>query len=84
VHSTSSRRRGRSHTPPHWPKETEQIDVEQTTVDKARLVKQDDFVTRQMFEAKDEIIESLKTEATKLLKEKDDSINALEAEVCNP
>jgi chromosome segregation ATPase len=38
----------------------------------------------QTVESKDEIIESLKTEATKLLKEKDDSINALEAEVCNP
>lgn len=37
-----------------------------------------------MFEAKDEIIGSLKMEATKLLKEKDDSINALQAEVYNP
>jgi hypothetical protein len=53
----------------------------QTPVDKARLVKQDDLITRQKFEAKDQAMEVLKTEAHKLLKEKDDTIHALAAEV---
>jgi len=53
----------------------------QISVDKARLVKQDDLVTRQKFEEKDQAMEILKTEAHKLLKEKDDTIHALEAEV---
>jgi hypothetical protein len=53
----------------------------QILVDKARLVKQDDLITRQKFEAKDQAMEILKTEARKLLKEKDDTIHGLEAEV---
>ena len=53
----------------------------QISVDKARLVKQDNLLTRQRFEAKDHTIEILKTEAHKLFKEKDNTIHALEAEV---
>ena len=53
----------------------------QISVDKARLVKQDDLITRQKFEAKDQAMEILKKETHKLLKEKDDTIHALEAEV---
>jgi hypothetical protein len=47
-------------------------------------VKQDDFITRQTLEAKDKAMESLKTEAEKLLREKDDIIQALKTEVRNP
>ena len=52
-------------------------------VEKARLFEQDDFITRQRFEAKDEAIEALKKEANRLLKEKDDTIYQLKAEVRN-
>ena len=53
----------------------------QISVDKAKLVKQDDLVTRQKFEAKDQAMQILQKEAHKLLKEKDDTIHALEAKV---
>lgn len=75
-----SRRRERSQTPPQDPKDPSEV----FPVDKARLVQQDDLVTRQTFEAKDMAMESLKTEASKLLKEKNEIIHALQAEVRNP
>ena len=53
----------------------------QISVDKAKLVKQDNLVTRQKFEAKDQAMQILQKEAHKLLKEKDDTIHALEARV---
>ena len=53
----------------------------QILVDKARLVKQDDLVTRQKFEAKDQAMEILQKEAHKLLKEKDNTIHTFEAKV---
>ena len=53
----------------------------QISIDKARVVKQDDFLTRQKFEAKDQAMEILKTEAHMLLKGKDNTICGLKAEV---
>ena len=53
----------------------------QISVDKAKLVKQDNLVTRQNFEVKDQAMQILQKEAHKLLKEKYDTIHVLEAKV---
>ena len=53
----------------------------QISVDKARLVKQDNLVTRKKFEAKGQAMEILQKEAHKFLKEKDNTIHALEDKV---
>ena len=83
-----------SQTSPRQPEDTRKTDVvsgyicrriladaEQVVVEKARLVKQDDFITRQRFEAKDGAMEALKKEADRLLKEKDNMIDTLRAEI---
>lgn len=43
-------------------------------------MKQDDFITRQTLEAKDNAMESLKTEAKKLLRERDVAMESLKME----
>ena len=53
-------------------------------IEKARLIEQDNFLTRQRFEEKDGAMESLRMEANRLLKEKDETIGALKGEVQNP
>ena len=87
------RRRRCSQTPPRQPEDTRTdvvsgyiyrrtlTDAEQVVVEKARIVEQDGFITRQRFEAKDGAMEALQKEADRLLKEKDDTIHTLRAEV---
>ena len=87
------RRRRCSQTPPRQPEDTRTdvvsgyiyrrtlTDAEQVVVEKARIVEQDGFITRQCFEAKDGAMEALQKEADRLLKEKDDTIHTLRAEV---
>ena len=55
----------------------------QIIVEKARLVEQNNLLTRQQLEEKDEAIELLKTEAGRLLKGRDDAIDVLQAQVWN-
>jgi len=91
ISAQNSRRRRCPQTPPRQREDTRKADgvsgrrtladAEQVVVEKARLVEQDDFITRQRFEAKDGAMEALKKEADRLLKEKDDTIHTLRAAV---
>lgn len=83
ISAQNNRRRRCPQTPPHQPEDTRKADgiSGRVVVEKARLVEQDDFITRQRFEAKDGAMEALKKEADRLLKEKDDTIQTLRAAV---
>lgn len=53
-------------------------------IKKTRLVEQNDLSIRKQFDEKEQALESLKIEASRLLRERDDTINVLKAQVWKP